>query len=167
MCTKLIHYVAKCRFGRLVRFPSSHNQTWRRVIFTIVILVEVNIVAHSKNWWIVPEQYDIYIPIEGFSSYFAVDDDEQVYMGDSRSSPVAGQNEVLLKLTLGKILLSCKHAHVLKIRWDLISVSFLVKIGVKVYFESDKIVIIKNKWFVGKGYCIQGFFYAWYIWDHE
>jgi len=40
----------------------------------------------------------------------------------------------------------------------LISVALLGKVGVKVLFESDKIVMTKNNVFVGKGYCDQGLF---------
>ena len=40
----------------------------------------------------------------------------------------------------------------------MIHVSLLNKAGVKVSFESDKIVLTKNNVFVGKDYCNQGFF---------
>ena len=48
--------------------------------------------------------------------------------------------------------------HVLSIRVNLIFVALLGKVGVKVSFESDKIVMTKNNVFVGKGYCDQGLF---------
>ncbi|OMO54671.1 Integrase, catalytic core [Corchorus capsularis] len=48
--------------------------------------------------------------------------------------------------------------HVPNIRANLISVSLLGKVGVKVSFESDKIVMTKNNVLVGKGYCNQGLF---------
>jgi len=47
---------------------------------------------------------------------------------------------------------------VLSIRVNLIFVALLGKVGVKVSFESDKIVMTKNNVFVGKGYCDQGLF---------
>ena len=62
-----------------------------------------------------------------FSSYSSVDDGEQVFMGDSRSSPVVGEGNVLLKLTSGKILSLTDVLHVPQIRWNLISVSLLEK----------------------------------------
>ena len=45
-----------------------------------------------------------------------------------------------------------------EIRWNLIFVSLLGKDGVKVCFESDKMVMTRNEQFVGKGYCSQGLF---------
>ncbi|CAH9104236.1 unnamed protein product [Cuscuta europaea] len=48
--------------------------------------------------------------------------------------------------------------HVPEIRTNLVSVSLLGKAGVKVSFESDKIVMTKNNVFVEKGYCNHGLF---------
>ena len=91
-----------------------------------------------------------------FSSYSSVGDgEEQIYLGDSRTTSVLGKGKVLLKLTSGKTLALSDVLHVLSIRVNLISVA-LGKVGVKVSFESDKIVMTKNNVFVGKGYCDQG-----------
>ena len=48
--------------------------------------------------------------------------------------------------------------HVPEIRWNLISISLLEKAEVKVCFESDKIIMIKQGQFVGKRYRSQGLF---------
>jgi len=48
--------------------------------------------------------------------------------------------------------------HVSSIRVNLISIALLGKVGVKVSFEFDKIVMTKYNVFVGKGYCEQGLF---------
>ena len=48
--------------------------------------------------------------------------------------------------------------HVPDVRVNLVSVALLGKAGVKVSFESDKVVMTKNNVFVGKGYCNQGLF---------
>ncbi|RVW44196.1 Retrovirus-related Pol polyprotein from transposon TNT 1-94 [Vitis vinifera] len=76
-------------------------------------------------------------------------------MGDSRSTPVIGKGKVLLKLTSGKVFVLCDVLHVLDIRWNLVLVSLLGKAGVRILFDSDKIVLTKNDAFVGKGYCNQ------------
>jgi len=81
------------------------------------------------------------------------DGEEQVYLGDSRTNPVLGKGKVLLKLTYGKTLDLSDVLHVQLIRVNLISVALLSKIGVKVSFEPDKIVMTKNNVFMGKGYC--------------
>ena len=44
------------------------------------------------------------------------------------------------------------------LRFVIIFVSLLEKIGVKVCFESDEIVMTRNGQFVGKGYSSQGLF---------
>ena len=48
--------------------------------------------------------------------------------------------------------------HVPNIRANLVFVSLLSNVGVKVSFESDKIIMTKNNMFVGKSYCNQGLF---------
>ena len=79
------------------------------------------------------------------------DGEEQVYLGDSRTTPVLGKGKVLLKLTFGKTLALNDVLHVPSIRVNLVSVALLSKVGVKVSFESDKIVMTKNNVFCGKG----------------
>jgi len=94
-----------------------------------------------------------------FTSYTLVGDrEEHVYLGDSSTTPVLGKRKVLLKLTSRKTLALTNVLHVPSIRVNLVYVPLLGKVGIKVSFESDKIVMTKNKVFVGKGYCDQGLF---------
>ena len=87
-----------------------------------------------------------------FSSYSNVGDgEEQVYLGDSRTTSVLGKGKVLLKLTSGKTLALSDVLHVPSIRVNLISVALLGKVGAKVSFKSDKIVMTKNNVF-----CVEG-----------
>ena len=78
-------------------------------------------------------------------------------MGDSRSSLIIGKGKVL-KLTCGKVLGLSDVLHVSDIRWNLVSVSLFVKAGVRIMFDSNKVVLIKNDAFVGNGYCNHGLF---------
>ena len=71
-----------------------------------------------------------------------------MFMGDSRSTPVIGKGKVLIKLTSGKVLTSYDVLHVTDIHWNLVSVSLLGKIGVRILFDSNKIVLTKNDAFV-------------------
>ena len=64
----------------------------------------------------------------------------------------------MLKLTSRKTLALNDILHVPRMRANLISVALLGKAGVKISFESDKIVMTRNNIFVGKGYCNRGFF---------
>ena len=94
-----------------------------------------------------------------FTSYTKVKEGEkQAFMGDSKSSPIISKGKVLLELTSGKVLTLNDVLHMPDIRWNLVSLSLLGKAGVKIMFESDKIMLIKNDAFVGKGYCNQGLF---------
>ena len=63
------------------------------------------------------------------------DGEKQMFMGDSRSSPVIGKGKVLLKLTSGKVIALNDVFHVPDIHWILVSVSLLGKVGVKIMFE--------------------------------
>ena len=81
-----------------------------------------------------------------------------MFMGNSKPSPVIGKGKVLRKLTSGKVLALNDVLHVPGIGWNLVSVSLLRKEGVRIMFDSDKIVLTKNGAFVGNGYCNQGLF---------
>ena len=59
----------------------------------------------------------------------------------------------MLKVTSGKTLALHGVLHVPNIIENSVYVALLGKIGVKVSFESDKIVMTKNNVFVGKGLC--------------
>ena len=61
--------------------------------------------------------------------------EEQVFIGDLRSSPMIGKGKVLLKLTFGKFLTLSDVLHVPAIRWNLLSVSLLGKVGVRIMFD--------------------------------
>ena len=79
-----------------------------------------------------------------------------VYLRDSHTTQVLGKCKVMLKLTFGKTLALNDVLHGPNIRANLVSVSLLRKVRVKVSFEFDRIVMTKNNIFVGKGFCNQG-----------
>ena len=94
-----------------------------------------------------------------FTSYTVVGDgEEQVYLGDLRTTQVQGKGKDLLKLTFGKTLALNDVLHAPSSRVNLVFVALLGKLGVKISFESNKIVMTKNNVFVGKGYCDQALF---------
>ncbi|KAI5582284.1 hypothetical protein BDE02_07G075200 [Populus trichocarpa] len=88
-----------------------------------------------------------------FSTYTSFNDEEEVvYLEDSRIANVLGKGKVLLKLTLSKTLALNEMMHVPNIRANLVSMALLGKFRIKVLFEFDKIVMTKNNVFMGKGY---------------
>ena len=97
--------------------------------------------------------------IDAFTSYTPVGDDEKiVYLGDSHTTQVLGKGKVILKLTSGKTLALNDVLHVPNIRANLVLDALLEKVGVKVSFESNRIIMTKNNIFVGKWFCNQGLF---------
>ena len=96
---------------------------------------------------------------DAFTSYTPVRGNEKVvYLGDSHTAQVLGKGKVMLKLTSGKTLTLNDVLYVPNIRPNLVSGVILGKMGVKVSFESDKIVMTKNNIFVGKEFCNHGLF---------
>ena len=96
---------------------------------------------------------------DAFTSYTPIGDDKKVvYLSDSHTTKVLGKGKVTLKLTLGKTLALSDVLYVPNIRANLVSIALLGKVGVKVSFKYDRIVMTKNNIFVGKGFYNQGLF---------
>jgi len=149
------HYSVQCRFRKTGEAPSKLQASLIESDIIVAVISEVNMVAHNKNWVIDSgATWHICVNIGAFFSYSSVDDGEQVFMGDLRPSPIMGKWKVLLKLTSGKFLSLSGVLHIPEIHWNLISFSLLGKDGVKVCFESDKIVMTRNGQFVGRGWTI-------------
>ncbi|RVW87939.1 hypothetical protein CK203_033932 [Vitis vinifera] len=99
-------------------------------------------VTNMKDWVVDSgATRHIYGNRSAFTSYTIVKKgEEQVFMGNSRSTLVIGKLKVLLKLTSGKMLALSDVLHVPDIHWNLVSVSLLGKTGVRILFDYDKIV---------------------------
>lgn len=113
----------------------------------------------SNDWW-----YDSGATIHvcnnknQFKTYEAVQDGQEVLMGNSNAAKVTGKGSVELNFTSGKKLLLVNVLHVPEIRKNLISANLLCKKGFKAVIESDSIILSKNGLFVGKGYSCDGMF---------
>ena len=126
----------------------------------VVIVLQTNMVTNSKNW-VVDSGATRHICAnrDALSSYTPVRDDEKVvYLGDSHTAQVLGKGKVMLKLTLGKTIALNDVLHAPNIRANLVSIALLGKVGVKVSFEYDKIVMKKKNVVLGKGFCNHGLF---------
>ena len=139
---------------RTEKFNSKANLAEAEVI-TIVISSEVSMVANMKDWVVdFGTTRHVCGNKSASTSYTIVKEgEEQVFMSDSRSTPVIGKGKVLLKITSRKVLALNDVLQVLDISWNLVSVSLLGKARVRILFDSNKIVLTKNDSFVGKGYC--------------
>ena len=160
VCGKLGHFASQCKHKAQKKednknTPKANIAEGEDEIIAAVVVSEVNMVAGNKDW-VVDSGATRHIcgDKNSFFEYTPVKEgDEVIYLGDSHSTPVLGKGKILLKLTSGKTLSLSNVLHVPEIRYNLISVFVLGKAGVKVFFESDKIVMTKNGVFVGKGYC--------------
>ncbi|XP_075076332.1 uncharacterized protein LOC142162988 [Nicotiana tabacum] len=85
-------------------------------------------------------------------------DAECVYMGNSTTTRVMGKGRILLQLTSGKTLALNNVLYVPSLRRNLVSGVLLNKAGLKLVFESDKVVISHGGDFVRKGYLSGGLF---------
>ncbi|RVW45320.1 hypothetical protein CK203_092469 [Vitis vinifera] len=126
---KLIHHAAQCRHRKRIEKTSSKANLAETEVITTVISFEVSMVTNMKEWVV---DFGVNRHICGnrnaFTSYTTIKKgEEQVFMGDSRSTPVIGKGKVLLKLTSGKVLALRDVLHVPDIRWNLVSVSLLGK----------------------------------------
>jgi len=83
-------------------------------------------------------------------------------LSDSRKNLILGKGKLLLKLTSRNTLALNDVLHVSSIKVNLIFVTLLRKVGVKVLFESKKIVMTKNM-FMEKRYCDQDLIYLTYL----
>ena len=73
-------------------------------------------------------------------------------------APVLGKGCMDLMMTLKKILTLHEVQHASEVRRNLISGSFLVRLGFRIVLESNKIVITQGDIFVGKGYVSEDLF---------
>lgn len=119
------------------------------------VISQANMVASLKEW-VVDSSATRHICANrnAFTSYTPIEEGEEtIYLGDSQIAQVIGKGKVLLKFTSGKTLALNNVLHIPNIRANLVSMALLGKVGLKMSFESDKIMITKNNVFVDKGYC--------------
>ena len=93
-----------------------------------------------------------------FTSYSVMDNGEQLFIGNSSTSKVEGQEKIILKMPSRKKLTLNNVLYIPDIRKNLVAESLLSKNGFRLVFESDKFVLTKNGMYVGKGYMFDGLF---------
>lgn len=94
---------------------------------------------------------------ELFFNYEEVTNKENIYLGDSGTARVTRKGKVPLKLTSNKSLPLHHVLYVPKICRNLVF-GFLNKAGVKLVFESNKIILSQNGDFLGKRFCHESLF---------
>ena len=115
------------------------------------VVSEVNLVGNTKEWWVdIGATRHICSDKKMFSSYEAINDGEQLFMGNSSTFKVEGKGKVILKMTSGKELTLNDVLHVPEIQKNLVSRSLLSEKGFRLVFEYDKFVLTKSWIYVGK-----------------
>jgi len=146
------HHAPQCKHRAKNDYPPKANLVEGEDTI-VTVISQVNLVTNVRKW-VVDSGATRYICANRnvFTSYTSVGDgEEQVYFGNSRTTHVLGKEKVLLNVTYGKTLALSDVLHVPSIRVNLISVALLSKVGVKVSFESDKIVMTKKQCFCEEG----------------
>ena len=123
------------------------------------LVSEMKLVNNITNWVVgIGATRHICFGKELFLNYEEVIDEENVYLGDSGIARVVGRGKVLLKFTSGKSLALHSVLHVPNMCRNLVSGFLLNKAGLKIVFESNKIILSQNGDFVGKGFCHEGLY---------
>lgn len=79
-------------------------------------------------------------------------------MGNSAAAGMSGKWKILLQLTSGKTLALNNVLYVPELCRNLVFGALLDKVVLKIVLESDKLVITRNKYFLGKEYLSAGLF---------
>ena len=90
--------------------------------------------------------------------YEAVEDGQEVLVGNGNTSKVERKGKIELAFTSGKKLVLMNVLHVPEIKKKLVSANLVCKNGIKAVLESDKLILSKNGVFVRKGYSCNGMF---------
>ncbi|GKF13210.1 hypothetical protein Tco_0054672, partial [Tanacetum coccineum] len=116
------------------------------------VLVETNMVE-DKGAWIMDSGASRHLCNNRglFHDFEEVKDGERVFMGNSQTSGVLGKGKVRLKFTSGKTLALNNVLYVPSLRRNMVSGSLLLRAGLKIVLEGDKVVITRNNDFVVKG----------------
>jgi hypothetical protein len=106
----------------------------------------------SDDWWMdssatvhICADRSMFSSFQGYSS-------APVLMGNGVLAAVRGTGQVYLKLTSGKTLVLKDVLYVPSMSQNLISVLLLYRQGLKLVFESNKVIMSKFDSFVGKSY---------------
>ncbi|CAN1185666.1 Retrovirus-related Pol polyprotein from transposon TNT 1-94, partial [Linum perenne] len=161
VCGKAGHRAYQCHFrkGNEQRIKPQVNIVEEEEKVYAAVVLETNVVEGRADWIVDSGACKHFCyNKELFSELEEAATGEMVYMGNASSATVQGKGKILLKLTSGKSLSLSNVLYVPSLRRNLISAGLLIKAGLKLVLEADKLVITKNGVFVGKGYLSGGLF---------
>nr|AAT58810.1 putative polyprotein [Oryza sativa Japonica Group] len=165
VCGQVGHLARKCPQRKGMKAPAGQTSKSANVTIGNIgdgsgygNLPTVFSVNQSTNWWVdTGANVHVCADISLFSSY-QVARGSTVLMGNGSHASVHGVGTVDLKFTSGKIVQLKNVQHVPSIDRNLVSGSRLTRDGFKLVFESNKVVVSKHGYFIGKGYECGGLF---------
>ncbi|GKF63810.1 hypothetical protein Tco_0187258, partial [Tanacetum coccineum] len=130
------HHAAHCKMPKRVN-PRQANMVNDNVDMIdmvsdiIAMISEVNLVGSNNNgWWVdTGATHHVCADKSMFHSFRAVDNGEKLYMGNSATTDIKGEGDVILKMTSDKELKLTNVLYVPEIRKNLVSDWLLNKFG--------------------------------------
>ena len=169
-CGKKGHYIRECKLLKNKKNDEEGNAIETNVIEHIVAMVSgihidmitkvhITMIVNPFNWWF-NLGATVYVcnNKEQYKTYDESSIEQQVLMGNHNKAKVLGKGTVKVKMSFGKIMILTNIFHVPDIKKNLVSTNLLCKSGVKTVLESDKLILSKNRIFVGKGYATDGMY---------
>ncbi|GJX45722.1 retrovirus-related pol polyprotein from transposon TNT 1-94 [Tanacetum coccineum] len=164
-CDQLGHRAANCKMPtrmnlRHANMVNDNVDMIAMVSDVIAMISEVNLVgSNNSGWWVdTGATRHVCADKSMFHSFRAVDNGEKLYMGNSATTDIKGEGDIILKMTSDKGLKLTNVLYVPEIHKNLMSGWLLNKFCFRLVFESDKFVLSKNQMYVGKGYAVNGMF---------
>ena len=123
-----------------------------------VVIFEVNLGgSNPKEWWIdIGFARHVCSSKKMFSTFEPIETKKKVYMRNSTTSKIKGQENVVLKMTYGKEMTLKNVLYVPEMRKNLVSCSLLNIHGFRLVFELNKFVLSKSEMYIEKGYLSDG-----------
>lgn len=100
--------------------------------------------------------YRVYWIRECFRNVKVMDNGDNFFMGNSKTSDIQGVGKIVLKMTSGRKLTLNEVFYVAEIHKKLVSIWLLKKHGFRLVFDSDELVLTKNGVYVVMGYVDRG-----------
>ncbi|GFY89248.1 hypothetical protein Acr_06g0011880 [Actinidia rufa] len=146
VCGKSGHQDHQCKHGKDndKSAKPSVNLVEANIVDAVVVS-EVNTVSSEKDWVVDSgATWQICDNRSAFASYVPMGvGEEQVLMVDSKPAPVVGKGKAMLKVTSRKVLSLHDVLHVMKIRSNLVCVSLLIKLSVKIPYCNKGLFVLK------------------------
>ena len=169
-CGKKGHYIHEYKLLKNKKNDEEGNVIETNVIEHIVAMVSgihidmitkvhITMIVNPFNWWF-NLGATVYVcnNKEQYKTYDESSIEQQVLMSNHNKAKVLVKGTVKVKMSFGKIMILTNIFHVPDIKKNLVSTNLLCKSGVKTVLESDKLILSKNRIFVGKGYATDGMY---------